>query len=514
MELVSLHLDVRAVLALGTTCSFWTTTPRLAQLVGVVLRKRHPWFLCESATAAAISVSATSSSSAMHLDADREQQWQLRHRLVGLLCFADALLVARKQQQRVGAGPNHTALASGDDVDGGLFCCGVGGMGQLGHGERSNSKTPVRAALAVADGAVVQVACGQMHTMVLAAGGHVLACGAGTLGIKRASKRQQHHSQTQPARREGGGGRCRGGGTWLRLTRVKGLHRQRVVQLAAATHSAAVTESGALFTWGHAGPWLGLGDCGSLAVESPTMVRLPCADDAQNAAATTDDSCRVVHVAVAEKHSIAIMADGSVLTCGAGRHGKLGHASTADVAQMRRIEAGSLYGRRVVQGAAGATHSVLLALAPAEAAMDGVRAEIYTFGCGRQGQLGHGSWGVRNIPTRLLCPGLERCLQVAASGCHSAAVTADGDALTWGCGAEGQLGHGNRRNCSRPTKVQGLPCSVAQLAAGDKHTVLLGEHGGVWTFGAGWAGQLGRTFTTKTAAVPVQLVDLPPLGTW
>ena len=497
LELVGLYLDVRAVLSLGTTCAWWTaTTQRLAQLVGCVLRTRHPWFLSESAKAVAISV-ASAMPAALQPDTEQER-WLLRQRLVELLCYADALLLARKQQLRVSAGPNHTALASGDDVDGGLFCCGVGGMGQLGHGERSNSRQPTRAVLAVAEGAVRQVACGAMHTMVLASSGRVLACGAGTLGIKGGKKR----------RRDGEGGvLCRGAGTYLTLTRVRGLpHRQRVVQLAAATHSAVVTESGALYTWGHAGPWLGLGDCGGRAVEKPTLVPVRGGEGA--------DSCRVVHVSLAERHSIAVMADGSVMTCGEGKHGKLGQGSTRDCAELQRLTGVGLYGRRVVQGAAGTMHSMLLALAPAEAAVDGVRAELYTFGCGRQGQLGHGSWGTRKSPVRLLCPGLERCLQVAAGGCHSAALTADGDALTWGCGSEGQLGHGHRRNCSRPTKVKGLPCPIVQITAGQQHTVLLGTHGGVWSCGAGWAGQLGRAHTAKTAALPQHLDDLPPLATW
>jgi alpha-tubulin suppressor-like RCC1 family protein len=55
---------------------------------------------------------------------------------------------------------------------------------------------------------------------------------------------------------------------------------------------------------------------------------------------------------------------------------------------------------------------------------------------------------------------------------------------TWGRGREGQLGHSNRENLSEPQRVESLRNhKVVQAVAGHSHTVVLADTGEVWTFG-------------------------------
>ena len=67
---------------------------------------------------------------------------------------------------------------------------------------------------------------------------------------------------------------------------------------------------------------------------------------------------------------------------------------------------------------------------------------------------------------------------------------------TWGSGTQGQLGHGDTISCSLPREVE--LCSlieahgqVASIAAGNEHTALMFDDGALCAFGCGYFGRLG-----------------------
>lgn len=67
---------------------------------------------------------------------------------------------------------------------------------------------------------------------------------------------------------------------------------------------------------------------------------------------------------------------------------------------------------------------------------------IWVFGDNYKDKLGTGLESDCNVP--FLLPELragDPVIQVAAGGIHSAALTASGDIYTWGCGSDGRLGH-------------------------------------------------------------------------
>ena len=85
-------------------------------------------------------------------------------------------------------------------------------------------------------------------------------------------------------------------------------------------------------------------------------------------------------------------------------------------------------------------------------------------------------------------------MAVAAGLAHSAAFDEDGVLFVWGWGERGQLGTGNTDSRLTPTRVDGLPAPVAQIAAGQSHTAIVTETGDLFMFGAGKSGQLGLFF--------------------
>lgn len=69
-------------------------------------------------------------------------------------------------------------------------------------------------------------------------------------------------------------------------------------------------------------------------------------------------------------------------------------------------------------------------------------------------------------------------------------MTADGEIYTWGNGKAGALGHGENSDVPMPKKVEGLE-KVKQIACGSDYTIALDSDGKVFAFGNNGYGQLG-----------------------
>ncbi|KAM8976196.1 E3 ubiquitin-protein ligase MYCBP2 isoform 2-T2 [Pelodytes ibericus] len=85
-----------------------------------------------------------------------------------------------------------------------------------------------------------------------------------------------------------------------------------------------------------------------------------------------------------------------------------------------------------------------------------------------------------------------RAVQVSCGFHHSVVLMENGDVYTFGYGQHGQLGHGDVSCRGNPTLVQALPGPSTQVTAGSNHTAVLLMDGQVFTFGSFSKGQLGR----------------------
>lgn len=119
--------------------------------------------------------------------------------------------------------------------------------------------------------------------------------------------------------------------------------------------------------------------------------------------------------------------------------------------------------------------------------------QVYTFGDGSIGQLGHGTTTGRVTQPRQVGVLADRAVaQVACGKGHTLALTDKGDVYSWGCGDSGQLGLGRPQPNFVPRYVsalQGTP--VAMIATGAAHAAVLSVYGRVYTWGEGICGQLG-----------------------
>lgn len=124
--------------------------------------------------------------------------------------------------------------------------------------------------------------------------------------------------------------------------------------------------------------------------------------------------------------------------------------------------------------------------------------EVYTFGDGKFGRLGHNSERHQSVARFVDSLAGKRVKQVACGGFHTAAVTETGEVYTWGGGEHGQLGHGDKVNKTVPTLVRSLVDKlVVQVTCGWSHTVALTDTGEVFTWGNGDHGKLGHNDTNK-----------------
>jgi len=78
--------------------------------------------------------------------------------------------------------------------------------------------------------------------------------------------------------------------------------------------------------------------------------------------------------------------------------------------------------------------------------------EVYTWGRGDDGRLGHGDNGWKYVPRIIGTTSLhgQVVIQVTCGSYHTAAVCSNGDLYTWGGGMYGKLGHGNESGHSTP----------------------------------------------------------------
>ncbi|NXI50076.1 HERC5 ligase, partial [Chloroceryle aenea] len=160
------------------------------------------------------------------------------------------------------------------------------------------------------------------------------------------------------------------------VTRLKGLALAQIA--AGGAHSAALSLSGAVYTWGK-------NDCGQLGLGDTEDRDCPSHVGALEHWKTVFISCGADHTAVLSK-------EGMVCTFGAGGAGQLGHNSTRNELKPRVVA--ELWGARVSQVACGRQHT-LVYVPPLD--------KVYLFGSA-EGQLGDERTSNQLIPLPINLP--------------------------------------------------------------------------------------------------------------
>lgn len=172
---------------------------------------------------------------------------------------------------------------------------------------------------------------------------------------------------------------------------------------------------------------------------------------------------------------------------------------TSILSWLEEMRAGDT-GRRL---AAGAHHTLLLDAGGGLHTAGTERPRQPSAVGGTPGLLGHTETGVVapgvGAPTLVSPPRMVGALSrvplvsVSAGLSHSLALGMDGTVYSWGCGKDGLLGHGDETSCGTPRRVNVLASHrVRCVAAGRMHSLAASREGRAWSWGQGAYDQLGH----------------------
>mmetsp|Transcript_127348 Transcript_127348/g.254401 ORF Transcript_127348/g.254401 Transcript_127348/m.254401 type:complete len:641 (+) Transcript_127348:55-1977(+) len=248
---------------------------------------------------------------------------------------------------------------------------------------------------------------------------------------------------------------------------VEQLRSVRVRHVACSRHySCGVSESGEVYTWG-------LGKDGQLGHGDVKDVYTP--------KAVRSLQSKIRHVSCADNHIAVVSENGVLFTWGRGQNGRLGHGGTENEMLPRAVDA--LAGQHVSQVSCGDFHTACVILNPTH---------VYAWGLGLSGRLGQGDETNYHVPTLIETLAGVHVTCVACGGHHSAIINEPaGQLMTWGGGAFGKLGHGNRLAQTKPKLVSAMQGKrLVQVCLGPHHSAALTNKGEVFTWGQ--AGRLGH----------------------
>uniref|UniRef100_A0A8C7N6K8 HECT and RLD domain containing E3 ubiquitin protein ligase 3 n=1 Tax=Oncorhynchus kisutch TaxID=8019 RepID=A0A8C7N6K8_ONCKI len=231
-------------------------------------------------------------------------------------------------------------------------------------------------------------------------------------------------------------------------------------------------------------------------------------------------------VACGGRHSLFLLRDGRVYTCGSNRCGQLGHDKPGDSPEL----VVALDTQKIGVVSCGQAHSMAL----------NEQGQVFAWGAGGGGQLGLGTaeetanplfslpdgqlftWGQNSSGQLGLGKGEPSTLspqplkslsgiplaQITAGGDHSFALSLSGAVFGWGKNGAGQLGLNDKQDRSVPCHIKFLRSQkVVYISCGDEHTAALTKDGGLFTFGDGSRGQLGHD-STNNEPLPRQVQEL------
>lgn len=330
----------------------------------------------------------------------------------------------------VACGVEHTVAVTPHDV----ITWGSNDRGQCGHGEKSETDWVKPRSLKVLHEAMVaQVECGRNHTLCVTGTSQVYAWGAndrGQLGLGDSNDRRSP---------------CM----------IEALWALPVLQLAAgASHSAALTSNGFLFTWG---------------ANEKGQLGLPAAADVAQQ--------RLANQSASEQNRVNRRVNQRFLTA------MMEMGIPTEQAELALHETGNVGVEVAAEWLFSVPQDVL------EAAISGEPGTPIEDDCiisDNTGQTSHNSSRVL-APKRVPLQGVR---YVAAGWFHTVAVT-DEEVYAWGCNAAGQLGNRTLRPASLPTEVVDLQGhGVCQVACGPTHTLFLCRDGLVYGCGSNEHGEL------------------------
>ncbi|CAK4072794.1 unnamed protein product [Aphanomyces euteiches] len=286
----------------------------------------------------------------------------------------------------------------------------------------------------------------------------------------------------------------------LAPVKLQSLCGEDIVQIAVGrVHCAARSKCGDVFTWGHNDHCqLGHEPIHSLSealskveisvvvtdvVLSMQRAKIKHGMDAIEPTIwvrTVPENCVIKQVAVGTDHTLTISDAGEILAFGSVYN-------TSDHSTLSR----HLKKQRVFQVSCGAMHAAIL----------NEQGQMYTWGSGDGGRLGHGDLASHVTPRLVEALADDVVFQISCGCWHTLAIVLvppllkGGFVYSWGTGRYGQLALGGNQVVPTPTLIKDFLVQtvyIKRVCAGMYHNVALSVDDEVYTWGSNVNGCLGR----------------------
>ncbi|KAK8921044.1 Ultraviolet-B receptor UVR8 [Platanthera zijinensis] len=339
--------------------------------------------------------------------------------------------------QHVACGAKHAALVT---RQGEVFTWGKGPYGLLGYGVEAEAIPRLVESLSDAD--IEFVACGEFHTCAVSTSGELYTWGDGAhkAGLLGQGTNISH---------------------WIPKRVFGPLEGLQVSSVSCGTwHSALITSAGQLFTFGD-------GTFGTLGHGNRESVLYPREVESLIGLKAIAVSCGVWHTAAVVEVIVtqSSASSGKLFTWGDGDKYRLGHGDKDS--RLKPTCVPSLIDYIFYKVACG--HSLTIGLTTS--------GNIFTMGSTVYGQLGN-PLSDGKLPC-LVQDKLanESVIEVACGSYHVIVLTSKNEVYTWGKGANGRLGHGDLDDRKTPTIVEALKDRpVKHIACGENFTSAVCQH--------------------------------------
>ncbi|WP_372790789.1 RCC1 domain-containing protein, partial [Paraconexibacter sp.] len=351
-------------------------------------------------------------------------------------------------QGEVPAGTTFTQIATGTSFSvalsstGKVYAWGNGSAGQIGNGSTASPRTPtaVSQGAAPAGTTFTQVAAGGIHAVALSSAGKLYTWGGGSFG--QLGNGSTTNSSVPVAVSQGA---APAGTTYIQVA-------------SGSNHVVALSSAGKLYAWG-------LGGSGQLGTGSSSSATSPVAVSQGAAPAGTT----YTQFGAGANHAVALTSTGKLYAWGLGSSGQLGHGLSSSAFTPVAVSQGAIpEGTTFRQFAGAANHTVALSST----------GKLYAWGLGTAGQLGNGSNVTSSTPVAVAqgaMPTGTTVTRVGIGANHTLALTSTGDLYAWGAGSFGQLGHGSTSSSTTPVAVSQGGTAYAGVASGPSanHTLAI-----------------------------------------
>ena len=194
----------------------------------------------------------------------------------------------------------------------------------------------------------------------------------------------------------------------------------------------------------------------------------------------------VISVSAGLNYSLALLNNGIVKSWGQNTSGQLGNNSTTNSSLPVNV----LNITNPIAIFAGSTHALALLQ----------NGTVSAWGSNNNGQIGDNTTTQRNTPVTVF--GINNAIAISAGLNFSLALLSDGTIKAWGLNTFGQLGDGTTTQRNIPVFVSGINNAVAIYASSEGHAMALLSDGTIRAWGRNNFGQLGNN-TTTNSSIPV-----------